>query len=249
MAGHAAHAVVQQDVGGAGRARAAVGADDAVGGERHLHLLGFEPLVQKLGGALGEDLDQRDDVVRAQAAQASGELQVVDEIAQAAGREMRRGREQQVLYDLGEALELVFVGGIDFGVAGRELGDLRQGLGAVLPHEEVAAVGKGRKEGGVLGVHVVAEAFEFELANDALLQQAGEIGRGGDAVAGPDLFGDGAAAHQFAALEHQHLAAGAREVSGGDQAVVAAADDDGVVLGHFRNVSASGRPPPPAAAA
>ena len=59
MAAHAAHAVVQQDVGGAGRARTAVGADHAVGGERDLDLFGFEPLVQKIGGALREDLDQR----------------------------------------------------------------------------------------------------------------------------------------------------------------------------------------------
>ena len=39
MSGHAAHAVMQQDVGRAGRARAAVGADHAVGGQRDLHLL------------------------------------------------------------------------------------------------------------------------------------------------------------------------------------------------------------------
>ena len=65
MAVHAAHAVVQQDVGGAGRARAAVGADHAVGGQRHLDLFGFEPLVQKFRGALREDLDQRHHVLRA----------------------------------------------------------------------------------------------------------------------------------------------------------------------------------------
>ena len=39
VAAHAAHAMVQQDVGRAGRARAAVGADHAIGGQRDLHLL------------------------------------------------------------------------------------------------------------------------------------------------------------------------------------------------------------------
>ena len=125
---------------------------------------------------------------------------------------------------------MIFVGRVDFGVVRRELGDLGQRFGAVLPHEEVAAVGKGGEEGGILGVHVVAEALQLQIAHDAFLQQAGEVGGGGDAIAGPDLFGDGAAAHQFAPLEHQHLAAGARQIGGGDQAVVAAADDDGIVL-------------------
>jgi hypothetical protein len=37
------------------------------------------------------------------------------------------------------------------------------------------------------------------------------------------------AADDVAAFEDQHLPAGAREVSGGGQAVMTAADDDGVV--------------------
>ena len=63
MSVHAAHAVVQQNVRRAGRARPAVGADHAVGGERHLDLLGLEPLVQEVGGALREDLHQADDLL------------------------------------------------------------------------------------------------------------------------------------------------------------------------------------------
>ena len=45
----------------------------------------FEPLVQKLRRALREDLDQRHDVARTQAAHLAGELQVVDEVACARG--------------------------------------------------------------------------------------------------------------------------------------------------------------------
>ena len=115
MSGHAAHAVVQQDVGGTRRARAAVGADHAVGGQRDLDFLGLEPLVEEFGRALGEDLDQRYDIARAQAAHLSGELQVIDEI-EAARRELRRRGEQQAFHHLREALQLIFVGGVDFGV-------------------------------------------------------------------------------------------------------------------------------------
>jgi hypothetical protein len=48
----------------------------------------------------------------------------------------------------------------------------------------VAAVGKGREEGRVFGVHPVAEARQIQFADDALLQEAGEIRGGGDTVAG-----------------------------------------------------------------
>jgi hypothetical protein len=62
--------MMQQDVSRARRARAAVGADHAIGGQRDLHLLGFEPLVEQIGGALREDFHQRDGVLGAQSAQA-----------------------------------------------------------------------------------------------------------------------------------------------------------------------------------
>ena len=88
-----------------------------------------------------------------------------------------------------------FVARIGFGVVGGELGDLGHGFRAILPHEQVAAIGEGREEGGVFGVDAVAEAFEFQLADDFFLHQARKIGCRGDAVAGPDFFGDCAAAY------------------------------------------------------
>ena len=87
MAVHAAHAVVQQNVRRAGRARAAVGADHAVGGERDLDLLRLEPFVQKLRRALREDLHQPDDLGFREPAQPAGQLQILDEIADAARAE------------------------------------------------------------------------------------------------------------------------------------------------------------------
>src|SRR5207344_2432889 len=58
---------------------------------------------------------------------------------------------------------------------------------------------------------------------------------------GEHFLGDGRAADQRAALEHEHLTAGAREVRRGDQAVVAAADHDRVVAwgAHARFLSGS----------
>src|SRR5882724_4008039 len=55
MAVHTPHAVVQQNISGTGRSGASIRADHSVGGQRHLHLFGFEPFVQKIRGALSED--------------------------------------------------------------------------------------------------------------------------------------------------------------------------------------------------
>ncbi len=86
--------------------------------------------------------------------------------------------------------------------------------------------GKSGEEGRILGKYPIAEALQFQFANDSFLEQADEIRAGRNPVARPDLFGDRAPAEHFAAFEDQHLLAGAGKVSGGDQAVVAAADDD-----------------------
>ena len=70
---------------------------------------------------------------------------------------------------------------------------------------------------------------QLEVADDLGPQQAHHVGELGEAVAGKDFLGDGCPADDIAPLEHDHLLAGAREVRGGDQAVVAGADDDRVV--------------------
>ena len=184
-------------------------------------------------------------------ADASGQPQVIDDV-DGGGRELGRSGEQQAFDDARDALELIFVCGVDFGVVFGEFGDFGERLRAVLPHEEVAAVGEDGEEGGILGVHAIAELLELQFADDALLHQAGQVGAGGDTIAGPDLFGDGAAAEELAAFEHEHLPSGARQVGGGDQAVVAAADDDHIVFGHAQLLSSllslCGTPPRRAAA-
>src|SRR3990172_6756542 len=104
-----------------------------------------------------------------------------------------------------QGMEEILVLGVAGGVALRELGDLLAGLFLVGPHDEVAAVGEGRKEGRVFGQDAVAEALELEFADDALLQQAAQVGGGRDLVARPDFFGDAGAAHERPALDHQQI--------------------------------------------
>ena len=61
-------------------------------------------------------------------------------------------------------------------------------------------------------------------------QQRDDVRADRELEAGKDLFGDRRAAEHVAPLEHEHLAARARQVGGVDEAVVAAADDDDVVV-------------------
>ncbi len=98
----------------------------------------------------------------------------------------------------------------------------------------MAAVGKGREECRIFGVDQIAEALEFQIADDLFLHQARQVRRRRDPIAGPDLLRNRAPAHQFAAFEHQHAASSAGQIRRRDQAVMAGADDDDVV--GFRHV-------------
>jgi len=73
--------VVHEDVGGAGRTRASIGAYDAIGGEGDFDLRRFEPFVEKVGGALGEDLHQAHGLAAAEFVEACGDLQIFEEVA------------------------------------------------------------------------------------------------------------------------------------------------------------------------
>ena len=59
--------------------------------------------------------------------------------------------------------------------------------------------------------------------------QMQQVRAGRDAKAGRELARDGRPAHAVRRLEHQHRAAGARQIGRADQAVVTGADDDAVV--------------------
>ena len=116
MAGDAAHRMVQQDVGRAGRTWPAVGADHTVRSEGHLYFIGFEPLVQKLSRALSEDLHQRHQVLRPQATHSAGEFEIIQKIQRPARRKRGRRCQQQIFDHARDPLELVFVGRVNLGV-------------------------------------------------------------------------------------------------------------------------------------
>jgi hypothetical protein len=101
----------------------------------------------------------------------------------------------------------------------------------VLHEQDRPAVGGERGERRVERDRVIAEATQLEVGDDLRLQHRDDVGRARDAMARPQLLGDAGAADHVAALEHADAHAGAREVGGGGQPVVAGADDDRVEPG------------------
>ncbi len=115
------------------------------------------------------------------------------------------------------------------GVLRGELAHFAMGQFLVGPHHQIAAVGKRRERRRAARQHLEAVLLQFQVADDLRPQQAVDVGGRGDLEAGPDFFGDAAAADDFAAFQHQGFIALLGQIRRRDEAVVPGADDDGVV--------------------
>ena len=132
---------------------------------------------------------------------------------------------------LGEAAHLdhrlaVFVVGL--GVEPRMPRDLASRLVVIVDAPQVIAVGH-RRERAVERQQLHAVARQIELADDLGSQQRDDVGADRELESGKHFLGDGRAAEHVAPLEHDDLAARAREIRRARQPVVPAADDDRVV--------------------
>ncbi len=87
-----AHVVVEQDVGGAGRARAEKGADDAAGRFRPFEGVGLEPVIEQVGGGLGNQSGEGVEVFFAQTGGVAGGLPQAEQVA--GGERGRVGRDE-----------------------------------------------------------------------------------------------------------------------------------------------------------
>src|SRR5579863_7756259 len=224
-----AHVVVQQHVGGAGRAYAEKGADNARGGHRRLEHIGLEPLVEKVGGAHGHELHQ---VVLVAGGQGTEMARQEGQLAQIAGSQPRgigRSHGQNWLDELRHAHHRLAVFFVRLGVDARMARDLAPRLPVVVDAPEIVAVEW--RERAIQRKYFETVARQVELADDLGPKQGDDIGADGKLEAGKHLFGDRRAAQHVPALEHQNLLPGARQIRGVDQTVVSATDDDRVVRG------------------
>ena len=201
----------------------AVGGDDALAEERVLQPLVAHVVVEHLG-----DRGAEDDVEhRLLAAEQLLDLRARRRLAHP--RVARAGA--QLAADL---VEEVLIGPVALDVLGDDAEVAKVALGALVvePLAEGRAVLERDPQVGVGDEALKAAAAQVELGDHELVEQADDVGARADdeALVGERALERAGAAQALAALEHEHRAAGAREVGRGGQAVVAAADDDGVPL-------------------
>ena len=222
------HVVMQQNVGGSGRAHAEKRADDSRRRHGGLEHVGLEPLIEKIDGAHGHELDLVVFVVARHALKALADEEQLHQFARVEGVGVGRDHAQDRLHEAAHGLhgfaEFVVGFGVDAGVAG----DLAMSFAVVVHAPEVVAAGHGG-ERAVERKDFEAVARKVEVADDFRPQQRHYVGADGELEAGKDFFGAGGAAENVAAFEHQNFLSGALQVGGVDQAVVASADHDYIV--------------------
>ncbi len=121
---------------------------------------------------------------------------------------------------------------VHFGVATRMPRDLPERAGVIVDAPEIVAPQHWRK-GAVERQDLEAVRRQVQLADDLGSQEGDHVRADGELEAREDLLGDRGAADDVPAFEDEHRAAGARQVRGRGQSVVARTDHDRVVgLGH-----------------
>src|SRR5216683_2990304 len=206
-----AHVVMEEHVGSAWRADAEEGADDAGGGHGGFEDVGLEPLVEKVGGAHGHELDEGVALVGRKLAKTLAEKIEALEVARVQRGGIGRDHGENGLHEAahrGHHLGEFVVGfGVDAGVAA----DFALRAGVIVHAPEVIAV-EHWGEGAIEGENFQAVAREIEFANDFGTQERDDVGTHREEEAGNDFFGDGGSAENVAAFEDENFFAAFREV-------------------------------------
>ncbi len=224
-----AHVVVKENVSGAGRTNAEERADDARSGHGGFEDIGLEPLVEKVRGAHGHELDEGVALVGRKFAKA---LQQEVELLEVFGIErggIGRNHGEHGLHEAAHRRHHLREFVVGFGVETRMAADVADGFRVIVHAPEVVAAGHGGK-GAVKRKNLEAVARKIEFADDFGAKERDNVRTFGEKKAGDDFFGDGGAAEHVATFEDDDLLPSFGEVGGVDQAVVAAADDDDVVV-------------------
>ena len=117
---------------------------------------------------------------------------------------------------------------IGLGIEPRMPRDLTERARVVVHAPEVITAGH-RRERAIERQNLEAVAREIEVADDLGPEQGDDVRADGEFESRKDLFGDRGAADEVPAFEDEHFSAGARQICGGGEAVVARADHDRVV--------------------
>ncbi len=202
--------------------------------DESLQLVGFKSLVEELTKRARQEFGQSADIITANATKTAVQTPHLGELFNPTGMQVGWRLQEEWLQVRCQSLELSFCCEecIDI-VWSKTFQFTAHQVFAGPPADDVTVV-KCSLNPRVAGDHLQTVRSELEIAYDRRPQHAGDVGGRGDAASrceiGIDLFGDGAAADNIPALEHEDTLPGPGEIGGGSQAIVAGSDDDGVVL-------------------
>ena len=220
---------MQQHVGRPGRAHAQECADNAGGRHRRLEHIRLKPLIEKINGAHGHELHLVVLVLARHCLEAPADEQKLHQLAWVQRVRVRRHHAENRFYEPAHRLHRFAEFVVGFRVHAGVARNLAVRLAMIVHAPQVVAAGHGR-ERTVEWKNLQAMAGKIEVANNLRPQQRDHVGADRKLEPLNDLFRASRSPEHVATLEHQHFLAGAREISGIDQPVVASADDDGVVL-------------------
>jgi len=174
---------------------------------------------------------------RAEPGELASQIEQFAEIARLQARRVGRGAHQQRLDEAALACHVARVAVVGLRVARREAGELAPvRLVVSIVAEEIAVARQHRA--ALIGDDLQPVPRQFEVAHDLGPEQRADIGAVRIEEARRQRAADGGAAHPVVFLQHEHVEAGALQVAGVDEAVVAGSDDDGVPALHsFRPAS------------
>ncbi len=229
---HLAHIVVEEDIGRAGRHRAERGADDARERQIGLDDVRLEILVEEVGDRHGPETQRLGHFVRAELAEFPREIEQFGNVARAEAERVRRGAHQERLDEAALARHVAGIALVGLRVALRIAGEFAAMAVMVAVGGEIIAVA-GEHRAALVGDDLQAVLRQFEIAHDLRAEEGADIGAVGIEEAGRQLAARRRAADPAVLFHDEDVEAGALEIAGRDQPVMAAADDQGIVLLHF----------------
>ena len=148
--------------------------------------------------------------------------------APASRHRVHRRLEEQPPHHVRGLLEVARELRVDVRIVAREARELFLRLLHVIAEEDVVIASE-RTEQVIGRKHREAVGGQLEVADDARVQQAHDVGEARGPEARHELLRDGRAPEDLAPLEHQHLQARLRKVGPAHESVVAGPDHDDIV--------------------
>ncbi len=225
---------MQQNISCAGRAHAEKSSDNSRRGHRRLEHVGLEPLIEKIDGAHGHELDLVVFVLARHALEAASDEEQLHQFLRIQRRRIGRNHAEDRFHEAAHGLHRLAEFVVGFGIDPRVAGYLAMRLAVIVHAPQMVAV-RHRSESAVERQDLKSVAGKIEVANNLGPQQRDDVRANGKLEAGKNFFRASRAAEDVAALEHQDFLSRFRQIGGVGEAVVASAHHDHVVLRTARN--------------